>query len=133
MENQKTIIIISEAGWQGARQLSIELSKKGIMAIVLIKGRLGRHERDMITKYKGIKNIFISQKLFAVLIFAYILFLAICFKPMVIFVTKEKTEKTILKLEKFFKNIHLARLRESENYFSVFDLNMRLVDYRSYL
>ena len=87
----------------------------------------------MITKYMGIKNIFISQKLFAVLMFAYILSLAICFKPMVIFVTKEKTEKTILKLEKFFKNIHLARLKESENYFSVFDLNMGLVDYRSYL
>ena len=133
MKNQKRIIIISEAGWQGVRQLSIELSKHGIAATILIKGKLNRDEVNMITKYKGIKNIFIPQKLFMVIMLMRVLSSVIFLKPVVIFSTKEKTEKTLLGLGKYFKNIYLLRLRESKNYFNVFDSNIKPVNYKDFL
>jgi len=133
MEIRKRVVIVSEAGWQGARQLSIELSKHGIAAAILIKGKLNRDEVNMITKYKGIKNIFISQKLFMVIMLMRVLFNVIFLKPIVIFGTKEKTEKILLGLGKYFKNIYLLRLRESKNYFNVFDSNMKPVNYKDFL
>ena len=133
MEIRKRVIIVSEAGWQGARQLSIELSKHGVTATMLIKGKLNRDEVNMITKYKGIKNIFIPQKLFIVIMLICVLSSVIFLKPIVIFGTKEKTEKTLLGLGKYFKNIYLLRLRESKSYFNVFDSNMKPVNYKDFL
>ncbi len=130
---RKKVVIVSEAGWRGARQLSIELSKHGIASTIFIKGKLNRDEVNMITKYKGIKNIFISQKLFMVIMLMRVLSSVIFLKPIVIFGTKEKTEKTLLGLRKYFKNIYLLRLRESKNYFNVFDSNMKPVNYEDFL
>lgn len=129
----KKVIIVSDSGWQGARQLSIELSKQGAAATVFIRGKLNRDEANMITKYKGIKNIFIPQKLFMVIVLMHVLSGVIFLKPVVIFGTKEKTEKTLLGLGKYFKNIYLLRLRESKNSFNVFDPGMRPVHYKDFL
>lgn len=129
---RKGVIIISEAGWQGARRLSIELSKKAIGVIVLIKGRLNKDERNMITKYKGIKNIFLPKKLFIPLSYMYIVYRSI-FSALFIFATKEKTEKSLIKLKKIFRSVNLARLREANGNFIIFDLDKKPIDYKGFL
>ena len=132
MIDKKRIIIISEAGWQGARRLAIELSKKAIGVTVLIKGRLNKDERNMITKYNGIKNIFLPKKLFIPLSYMYIIYCSI-FSSLFIFATKEKTEKSLIKLKKIFKSANLARLREANGNFIIFDLDMKPIDYKDFL
>lgn len=74
MRHKKRVIIISELGWQGARQLSIELSKNSIRPTVLIRGRPAKDERGMINKYNGIRNVFIPQKLFAFISLIYMIY-----------------------------------------------------------
>lgn len=133
MNGKKNIIIISEAGWQGARELSIELSKRIIAVAVLIKGSINKDEKNMITRYRGINNIFIPQKLFAFISYIYAIYCSICLKRLFIFATKEKTEKNILRLKKVFNNINLAKLREDKGHFVIFNLDMKPIDYRDFL
>jgi hypothetical protein len=127
------IIIVSEAGWQAARELSIELSKRSLKATNLIKGRPQPAVIKMITRYKGIKNIFIYHKLFAIVLVIDILYYSVFSKRLFIFTTKEKTEKRLLRLGRIFRNISMARLREKNGRFSVFDLNMNNIDYKEFL
>jgi len=127
------IVIVSEAGWQAARELSIKLSKRSSEVTNLIKGRPEPAAIKMITRYKGIKNIFIHHKLFAMVLVIDILYCSIFSKRLFIFTTKEKTEKRLLRLGRIFKNISMARLREVKGHFSVFDLDMKALDYKEFL
>ncbi|MBU4589910.1 MAG: hypothetical protein KKG01_03195 [Candidatus Omnitrophica bacterium] len=127
------IVIVSEVGWQGARELSIELSNRSVGATNLIKGRPEDDVIKMITRYKEIKNIFIVNKLFVMVLFIDILCYSIFSKRLFIFTTKEKTEKRLLMLGRIFKNIRLARLREAGGRFTVFDSNMNSLDYKEFL
>lgn len=127
------IVIVSEAGWQGARELSIEISERSVEVINLIKGRPDKDVINMITKRRKVKNIFIPQSLFPVILFQYILRYSFFSKTLFAFLTKEKTEKMLSKLKGISKNIRLARLREEKGHFAVFDLNMNKLDYKKFL
>lgn len=48
-------ILAVEHGWQGMRELSLELARLGVAVEVLIKGRVGRDVLAMITRPAGMR------------------------------------------------------------------------------
>ena len=64
----KEVIILSERGWQGARNCALALAKQGVRTSVLIKGRPDQEVREFIVKHDLIQNFFIFRRIFFVLL-----------------------------------------------------------------
>lgn len=110
----KKYIILCEAGWHAARELSLEMARKNIRSSVLIKGRPDKEVRRMITGHKLISNVFIPDKFFAVFVFLRILSGILFGKELAVFYNKGKTEKMLAGFKKMsgrFKSekIHIKK------------------------
>ena len=103
-------IILCEAGWHNARELSLELCRRNIPSSVLIKGRPGKEVRGMITGHSLINNIFIPEKLFSVFLFLYIFSSIFITGELTVFFNKEKTYNMIAGLKKVFSRIRLEKV-----------------------
>lgn len=107
----KRHILICESGWQKIREFSISLSLKNTPSIVLIKGRPDRQTRGMITGHKGVKNVFIPERLFKPSVFIYLFLNISTGRPLSLFAeTKEKTYAGLVSLKKIFPRIELVNL-----------------------
>nr|MBU1328415.1 hypothetical protein [Candidatus Omnitrophota bacterium] len=106
----KKHVILCEAGWHNARELSLELDRKNIPVSVLIKGRPEKEARQMISRHKLISNIFIPDKFFAVFVFLYV-FSGILFgKELEVFYNKGKTEKMLAGFKKISAKFQLEKI-----------------------
>lgn len=106
----KKHVILCEAGWHNARELSLELARKNIPAQVLIKGRPEKEVRQMISRRDLINNIFIPDKFFAVFVFLYI-FSGILFgKELAVFYNKGKTEKMLAGFKRISGKFKLEKI-----------------------
>lgn len=103
-------IILCEAGWHNARELSLELSRKNIPSAVLIKGRPEKEVRQMISRHGLINNIFIPEKVFAIFLFLYIFSSVFFTRELTVFFNKEKTYNMIAGFKKVFRRIRLERV-----------------------
>lgn len=106
----KRYIILCEAGWHNARELSLEIARKNMRSSVLIKGRPEKEVRQMISRRNLINNIFIPDKFFAVFVFLYI-FSGILFgKELAVFYNKGKTEKMLAGFKKISSRFKLEKV-----------------------
>ncbi len=111
MKARRRNILLCEIGWRRVRGQSISLAQKKIRSIVLIKGWPDKHVMSMITKYEGIKNVFIPEGLFKPLVFAYLFLNIFTGRSLSLFVeVKEKTYVRLRNLKKVFCSIELTRL-----------------------
>ncbi len=87
-KKKKKIILLAEHGWQGMRQCALDFAQEGHEVTVLIKGRPSKEERNLISKKKNIKNIFIPRRGFSTL-YPFILLYEKCLRkvPFVIYQT----------------------------------------------
>src|SRR3989338_8379046 len=93
--DMKKVIILCEEGWQGVRELSLELAKRRIGNVVLIKGDPGREVRKFITKHPLIWNIFFPRLLFRVRLPSTILFIRLFSGSKICIWSRERTRKLI--------------------------------------
>jgi len=109
---KKRYILVCEKGWHGLRQLSLDLSSKGIPAIVLIKGSVERDVQGMITAHRGINNVFIPEMFFTPVVFISIMFNIILSlrRRLVICLSKDKTYKRLEIFKKIFSGIELIKV-----------------------
>jgi len=109
---RKRYILVCEKGWRGIRELSLDLAGKGIPSTVLIKGAASKDVQNMITGRKEIKNVFIPERIFALVLFTRIIG-ALILSPRrkaAIFLSKEKTYKRLEALKRVFPEIELAKV-----------------------
>lgn len=106
----KKYVLICEAGWRYVRERAIEFSNKNIYATILIKGLPAKEVRDMITRLKGIDNIFIPDKIYPFFLFMYIFLNIFSGKELLLFVTKEKTHDRLIGLKSIFKKIQIQKI-----------------------
>ncbi|MBU3911969.1 MAG: hypothetical protein KKD90_05225 [Candidatus Omnitrophica bacterium] len=107
----KRYIFVCEIGWQKTRGLSISLAQKKIRSVVLIKGMPDKQVKNMITKYEGVKNVFIPEKFFKPYMFSYIFLNIFTGRSLSLFAeTKEKTYIGLENLKRLFPRIELTRL-----------------------
>jgi len=106
----KKHIILCEAGWHHARELSLEMARKNIPALVLIKGRPEKEVRGMISGHSLINNIFIPEKFFAVFLFLYILSGILTGKELMVFYNKGKTEAMLAGFKKISGRFKLEKI-----------------------
>ncbi len=108
----KKYILACESGWRGIRELSIDLAGKDIPSTVLIEGLIEKETREMITRHKGIRNLFIPAKIFTPFLFVYVFISSIVFsrRGLSIFLSKEKTYNRVTLFKKIFPHIELAKV-----------------------
>ncbi len=106
----KKYIILCEAGWHNARELSLEMSRKNMRSSVLIKGRPDKEARQMISRHKLISNIFIPDKFFAVFVYLYISLSVFFAKELVIFFNREKSYNMLSIFKKAFAKVRLEKV-----------------------
>ena len=110
----KRYILVSEKGWRGIRQLSLDLADKGISSSVLIRGMVDKAVRDMITKRREINNVFIPEKIFTFFLFMYVLSGLILSRrnKVVIFLSKDKTFERFKSFKRIFSRLEPAMVSD---------------------
>ena len=120
---EKRVVCLVETGWKGVRELSIDLVKRGVPSLCIIKGKLDKEILEIITKYEKMSPISIRRKIFKlyiVMIFLknYALGNTICIimdskknYPWVRAINKILAIKTILLVEK--RHNYTSRVRLS--------------------
>jgi len=91
----KKYIILCEAGWHNARELSLEMSRKNIPSTALIKGRPEKDVRQMISRHDLINNMFIPDRFFAIFLFLYLFLNILSAKEVMVFFNKGKTQNML--------------------------------------
>lgn len=102
-------ILACDSGWRHIREFSLELAGRKIPSTVIIKGFPDKKVRRMITKHDGINNIFVPEKGFTPFLFIYIFLNIFSGKQLLLFASKEKTYKRMVKLQKIFKKIKVEK------------------------
>lgn len=111
----KKHILVCERGWQGIRELSLDLARRDITSTVLIEGLIDKETREMITSYNGINNLFIPEKIFAPLLYMYILVNLLLFRgKLSIALSKEKTYHRLLRFRKLFPCLELTEVYDHQ-------------------
>lgn len=95
MSGYKKAMLISEVGWRGLRELSLELLKNGLAVDIIIKGTVKKEVLEVITKPDGLRICAISKWLFNVYLFCYLLQHKMSGDLERIVVTKERTKNWI--------------------------------------
>ena len=110
----KRYILVSEKGWSGIRQLSLDLADKGLPSTVLIRGMVDKAVRDMIIKRREINNVFIPGKIFTPFLFMYVLSGLILSRrnKVVIFLSKDKTFKRFKSFKRIFSWLEPAMVSD---------------------
>jgi len=110
MKKNKKYILVCEKGWHGIRQLTLDLADKGICSTVLIRGVVDKSAREMITKRREIKNIFIPERIFTPFLFVYVFNSLILSqgKILAVFLTKDKSFKRLKLFKRIFSRLELA-------------------------
>ena len=96
----KKYIILCEAGWHNARELSLEMARKDIPSTVLIKGRPEKDVRQMILGHDLISNVFIPDRFFVIFLFLYIFSNILSAKEVTVFFNKEKMQNMLAVFKK---------------------------------
>jgi len=114
MKRNKRYILVSEKGWHGIRQLSLDLADKGLSSTVLIRGMADKAARDMITKRMEINNVFIPGKIFMPFLFMYVLSgLISCRRNKVaVFLSKDKTFERFKSFKRIFSRLEPTMVSE---------------------
>ena len=112
----KKHILVCESGWRGIRELSIDLAGRDIPSTVLIEGLIDKEVREMITRHRGIRNLFIPERIFMPFLFVYVLVSSLVFsrRGLAIFLSKEKTYNRLAPFKKISPRIELVKIGDKK-------------------
>ncbi len=109
-----SILILCEAGWRDARELSLELARRGIENFVLVKGNPGAEVKAFITQHKLIHNYFIPRWMYRVRLPSFLFFFAWVKKVKACVWSNRRSEGLLAPYARLC-NVKLVRLVEEGN------------------
>ena len=116
-KRRKRAIVLCEAGWMGARELSLFLARHGVEVEVLIAGFIERRIRKMITSYSNIHNTFIPKRIYNLYLFFYLIFISIFYNTSFFVSTNKMAKKRIVR----FLGAPIFFIREKANSYYIND------------
>ena len=108
----KKHILVCESGWRKIRELSIKLAKQDIVSTVLIEGLVEPQVKAMITRHRGINNVFIPEGVFTPLLFIYLTVALVIYpkRKLAVYLSKERTYNRLSVFRKVSSRIELTMI-----------------------